>query len=204
MLFIGTENNGFAHAVGIHQVGGDLLRHLANTILEYDIIIVVGIIVDAILYLISIDIALTSGGSPFGADVGGDVDHPEGGEEAIIDALLEAIGIDRLAKVGNRGLVLCLFGGGGHTELCCSLEVLEDHFPRAIITSTASMALIDDDQVEEVGLEELLILWLIILSYHLLIEGEVDFVGCPAGVLDILLIIDLVGGIGEWLEVLLY
>ena len=64
------------------------------------------------------------------------------------------------------------------------------------------MALIYDDQIEEVGLEELLILLLPALPYQLLIEGEVDLVGSDPGT-AILPVVDLVDGLRQWLEVLL-
>ncbi len=65
------------------------------------------------------------------------------------------------------------------------------------------MALVNDDQVEELGLEEFLVVLGSFLTYELLIEREIHLMG-GVGTLLVLLIVDFVNGICQGLEVLLY
>ena len=74
-----------------------------------------------------------------------------GGEEAVLDALPQAVGVDRVAEVGVGVHVIVALGRGGHPKLKGGLEVLQDLPPTAFVPGTPPMALVNDDQVEEVG-----------------------------------------------------
>ncbi len=76
-----------------------------------------------------------------------------GGEEAVLDALLERVGVDRVAEVVDVGDVLGLLGRGGEADLRGGGEVVEDLAPGGVVGGAAAVAFVDDDQVEEVGRE---------------------------------------------------
>ena len=52
-----------------------------------------------------------------------------GSEEAIFDALLERVGVNGVAEVGDVRNVFRFLGGGSETELIGSLKVVEDFPP---------------------------------------------------------------------------
>ena len=80
-----------------------------------------------------------------------DAHHLVGREKAVFDALLEAVGVNRLAEVGDVGNVFGFLRCGGHAELNGAVEVFEDFTPGGIVRRTAAMTFVDDDQVEEVA-----------------------------------------------------
>ena len=82
---------------------------------------------------------------------GRDLLHLEGREEAVVDALLERVDVDRLAEVGVGVDVVLALGRRRHAELHRRREVVEDAAPVALVVGAAAVALVDDDEVEEVG-----------------------------------------------------
>ena len=82
---------------------------------------------------------------------GRDLLHLERREEAVVDAFLERVDVDRLAEVGVGVDVVLALGRGGEAELHGGGEVVEDAAPVALVVRAAAMALVDDDEVEEVG-----------------------------------------------------
>ncbi len=81
---------------------------------------------------------------------GGDLLDPEGGQEAVVDAVLEGIDKHRLAEIGVGVHVVLALGRSGEAKLHRRGEVLQDAAPVALIVRPAAMALVDDDEVEEV------------------------------------------------------
>ena len=102
MILISAEDDGLRHAIGMLEVACDLLCDLSDAVLDDDTVVVVRIVVYPILDLHAMDIGLALDRAPFIPDIGRDVHDLEWSKEAIIDPLLEAIGIDRLAEVGYR------------------------------------------------------------------------------------------------------
>ena len=141
--------------------------------------------------------------SPSIPDIGLDIDDLEGRKETIVDAFPETVFVDGLAKVGDVRLIASFLWCGRHTDLDGIREVLQNLSPIAIILCASSVALVHDNEVEEFGLEEFLVVGCSLLPDELLIEGKIEFVG-RIGVLFVLLIIDLVNGVCERFEVLLY
>ena len=81
----------------------------------------------------------------------GNLLHAEGREEAVVDAFLERVDVNRLAEIGvGVGVVLAL-RCRGEAELHGGSEVIEDAAPVALVVCAAAMALVDDDEIEEVG-----------------------------------------------------
>src|SRR5262249_48781004 len=118
--------------------------------------------------------------------------NPIRGQEAIGDALLEAIRVERVAEVDVGVSVVLPERRGRHSELGSWVEGLQDVPPVAVVTSGAAMALVHDDEIEEVRgvfLEESRPAFILGDG---LISGEVHL---PA--LDRLTFLDLVPGISE-------
>ncbi len=76
--------------------------------------------------------------------------HLERREEAVVDPFLERVDIDRLAEVGVGVHVVLPFRRRGQAELHRRREVIEDAAPVAFVVRAAAMALINDDEIEEV------------------------------------------------------
>src|SRR5262249_27742585 len=77
--------------------------------------------------------------------------HTEWREEAVIDALLERIGIDRAAKVGVRVHVVLAPGRRGEAELNGRSKIRENIAPGAFVVRSAAMTLVNNDKIEELG-----------------------------------------------------
>ena len=125
-----------------------------------------------------------------------DTHHLVGREKAILDALPEAVGVDRLAKVGGAGDVLSLLGGGGEAELDAAGEVFEDFAPLGILGGAAPVTFVDDDQVEEIRGDVSEDLVVFVRAGDSLIEAQIDLVRRIDGALA-----DLGHHLAEGLEV---
>jgi hypothetical protein len=77
-----------------------------------------------------------------------------GREEAVVDALPQAILIDGVAEVEVGVAIVVAKRRRGHSELECRLEVFQDRAPRAVVARAAALAFVHDDEIEEVGREE--------------------------------------------------
>ncbi len=203
MILVGTEDNGLVHPVCLAKVLRYLVRYLANAVLYDNVVIIVRIVIFSVFDKLTVNIALPLQGSPAVAYVGGDIDNLIGCQEAIVDTLLEAIAVERFAKIGDVRLVAGFLGSSRHTNLYGIAEILQNLAPVAIVLGTTSMALIHYHHIKEFGFEELLVVLGALLPYQLLVEGEVNLVGC-VGVLLVLLITDLMDGVCKGFEVLLY
>ena len=98
---------------------------------------------------VPIDLALAWAPSG-GIVVGDDTMHAEGGEKSVINALGEAVFVDRIAEVRVGVDVVLSAWCCGHADLGCGLEPLQDLAPVAVVAGAAPMALVDDDEIEEV------------------------------------------------------
>ena len=179
------------------------MGYLTNTVFYDDIVVVVCVVVLAVFDKVAVDVLLSLEGSPSFAYVGRDVDDLEGSKEAVIYAFPEAVFVDRFTKIGDVRLVARFLWCSSHTYLYGIRKVFQNLAPIAIVFCASPVALVHNDEVEKFGLEEFLVVLRPFLSDELLVEREVNLVGY-IGVLFVLLIIDLVDSIREWLEVLFY
>ena len=106
-----------------------------------------------------------------------DLDDFVRSEEAVLDALLERVRVDRLAEVVDVRDVFGLLGRGRQADLGCRGEVIKNLAPGGVLGGAAAVALIDDDQVEkarrELAEQLLAFLW----AGDGLVQAEVDLVG---------------------------
>ena len=60
MVFVGTKHNGFIHPTRLFQIGCDFVGHFTDAVFDDDVVIVVGIVIDAIFYEVTKNVTLTS------------------------------------------------------------------------------------------------------------------------------------------------
>ena len=184
MLLIDAEDDGLLEAVAaLLEELGDLLGDQLGAVVEDQRAVEILLVVDAVLDLVAlaVEFALLR---PIALHVAVDMDldHLVGREEAVADALLQRVGVDRLAEVVDVGDVFGLLRRGGQADLGGGGEVVEDLAPGGILGRAAAVALVDDDQVEEAGRELAEQLLPFLRAGDRLIEAEVDLVGrCRCG-----------------------
>ena len=100
-----------------------------------------------------------------------------GARKPSLDALLERVGVNRLAEIMDVGDVLGFLRRGGQADLRGGGEVFEDLAPGGIFGGAAAVALVDDDQVEKAGREFAEELLPFLRAGDGLVEAEVDLVG---------------------------
>src|ERR1700733_1896631 len=81
---------------------------------------------------------------------GGDLLYAERRQEAIVDALLERIDIQRIAEVSVGVRILLSLWRRSQAELNRGSKVFQDSAPVALVIGPAAVALVDNDEVEEI------------------------------------------------------
>ena len=139
---------------------------------------IVALVVFAVLDLLAVLVGLAGLRAP-AVEVLVEADPHDlvGREEAVVDALPEGVGVDGLAEVVDVGDVLGFLRRGGEADLGGRREVFENLAPGGIFGGAAAMALVDDDQIEEVRRELLVDVLLFLGAGDGLVEAEVDLVG---------------------------
>jgi hypothetical protein len=117
---------------------------------------------------------IPAAGSPAGRVPGGDdaVDAVRG-KEAVFDPLRQTVRVDWIAKVPIGVAVVLAQRCGGHAELVCGCEVLEDLAPGAGVAGAAPVAFVDDNKVEEIGGIFLVQAWSPLILGERLVDGKV-------------------------------
>ena len=77
--------------------------------------------------------------------------HAVGGEKAVLDPLLEAVGVERFPEVAVGVAVILAQRRRGHPQLVGRFKVVENLSPVALIAGAASVALVHHDQIKEVA-----------------------------------------------------
>src|SRR5439155_10601881 len=90
-------------------------------------------------------------------------------------ALAQAVGIDRVAEVEVGIAILIAQGSGGHAQLIGRLEIFEDFAPVGVFLGAAAMALVHDDEIEEVGREFFVQAGAVGILGDGLVSGEIEF-----------------------------
>ena len=151
MLGIYAEHYGFLEAIATSsEVVADPFRYPACALVDDQGAIEILLVVDAIVYFIATVIHFTSlRAVALHVYIQVDADHLVGSKEAISYALLEGIGIERLAKVMNIGYVFRFFRRCSQTDLGGIREILQDLSPGRIFCCAATMAFIHHNQIKE-------------------------------------------------------
>src|SRR5262249_45126071 len=72
-------------------------------------------------------------------------------EKAVLNALSQAVLINGVAKIRIGVAVLVAQRRCRHAYLKRRFEIVEDSAPRAVFARAAAMALVNDDEIEEIG-----------------------------------------------------
>src|SRR5450759_490022 len=99
--------------------------------------------------------------------------HLVGREESVLDALLERVGVDGIPEVVAGGDLRGFLGRGGQTELGRSGKVIQDFAPGRIGGGAAAVALVHDNEVEEIGRELLEDVFRFLSAGDGLVQGQV-------------------------------
>ena len=146
MFFCSAKHNRFCHTViRLFQVVGYFLSYLCNAVFDYDIVIVIAVIVDTVFYQVSMNIFLSFTWSPFITDIGFDIDYPERCKESVVNAFTQAVGINRLPKIINIGYVFRFLGSRSHTDLDSTGKVFQNLSPVTVLLGRTAMAFVNDN-----------------------------------------------------------
>src|SRR5439155_4973828 len=110
-----------------------------------------------------------------GVPLGDDAVDAIGREEALVNALAQAVGVNRVAEVEVSVAVLIAQWSGGHAELVGGLEVFEDFAPVGVFLSAAAVAFVHDDEIEEVGREFFVKAGPVGILSNGLVGGKIEF-----------------------------
>ena len=184
VFLCGAENNRFLHAVGAFQIAGNLRGYFLRAVFDDDVVIEIAVGVDPILNRIALLVQLTGKRPPAFIDVGVNIDHLEGCQEAILDAFLQAVNVDRFPEVIDVGNVFGFLRRCGHTDLDCGTEILQDLSPVAVLLGGTAVTLVHDDQVKEIRTEKrrqtadrIVLFPFIIPVRKLMVQREIDLMG---------------------------
>ena len=120
-----------------------------GTFVDHERAVEILLVVDAVLDLHTVAVEFARlGPVALHVDVDMDLDDLVGREESFLDALLERVGVDRLAEVVDVRDVLGFLGRGGQADLRGGGEVVEDLAPGRVGRGAAAVAFVDDDQVD--------------------------------------------------------
>ena len=166
-----AKDDGLGAAIRRLQVFGDALCDHAVTVFQHEAAIHVAGVVDAIFD----DIAMLVGHArrrPPAEGVAIDVhaDHFVRCEVAVLDALAKAVGVDRFTEIFDVGNFARLFRRSGEADLRRGREVGEDFTPGGIFVGAATVAFVNDDEIEEVRRKLLVNVSLFVGARHGLIE----------------------------------
>ena len=100
-----------------------------------------------------------------------------GARKPSCDALLERVGVNRLAEIMNVGDVFGFLGRGREADLGSGGEIFENLSPGGILGGAAAVALVDDDQVKKAGRELPEELLALLRPGDGLVEAQIDLVG---------------------------
>src|SRR5690606_26584118 len=89
----------------------------------------------------------------FQIDIQADPKHLVRSKKAILYALLERVGINGFAEVFGAGNRFGFLGGGSKANVGGCFEIIQNLTPGTVFRGAATVALVDDDQIEEVRAE---------------------------------------------------
>ena len=192
-----AEDDGLVIAVGGLEQLADLVGDQGGALLEDEAAVVIEFVVLAVFDHLAVLVGLADLGPPaVEVLVDADADDLVGGEEAVGNALAQRIGVNRLAEVVDVGDLAGLLGGGGEADLGGGVEIFEDLAPGGVNRGAAPVALVDHDQIEELGRELFVDVLFLLGAADRLVEGEVDLEGLVRGAVG-----DLGHGRAERLEI---
>ncbi len=200
VVLIVTEHDGFGHRIGALEVFPDLAGDESGALFQHQIAVKILGVVLALFDCLAEFVELAFlGRIAHGVYIGGDADDLVGCKEAIFNALLQRVGVHRVAEIGVVADIFGFFGRGGEAQVRGTAKVVKHITPGRIFRCTATVAFVNDDQIKEIGRKLAIDLLPFFLTGHGLVERKVDLV-----VFLDLAIGDLVHHLAKWGEVLLH
>jgi hypothetical protein len=134
----------------ISQMPGDGLRACA----QGDAALKIASGINLVRNLASVAVEVVLAGPPAGGiPLRDDAMHAIRRKEAVVNALLEAVLIDRVAEIQVGVAVVLALRCSSHAELVGRLEIFEDFAPVGIVLGAAAMAFVHNNQVKEIRSE---------------------------------------------------
>ena len=155
VFLIDAEDDRFLEAVpALLQERRDFSGHELGAFVQPQHAVEVPGVVDAVLDLVAGAVELPLlGAVALHVAIDMDLDDLVGRQKPVADPLLQRIGVHRRAEVIDVGNVSGFLGRGGQADLRGRREVLQNLPPGRILGGAATMALVDDDEIEEAGRE---------------------------------------------------
>ena len=151
VLLVHAEDDGFGEPVGLAQELRQVLRDALGAGAEgdtfFEIVGVVLLIRD--VAPVAVEFALARPPARR-VPLGDDAVDAVGSEEAVVDSLPQAVGVDRIAEIAVRVGVVLVLRSGRHSDLVRRLKIVQNLAPTAFVPRAAAVAFIHDDQVEEI------------------------------------------------------
>ena len=147
-----TEDDGFLEAVAafLEELGhlpGDTLGALVDDQIPVEVLLVVNAVLDLVAVLVGLPLF---GAVALDIDIEVDLHHLVGRKEAVADAFLQRVGVNRFAEVVDIGDVFRLLRRGGEADLGGGREIVENLPPGGILGRAAAVTFVDHDEVEKI------------------------------------------------------
>ena len=174
VLLVHAEDDGLRVSVRLLEEPRQMPRDRPGPGLQRDHALEFGGVVFGIRDFPAVPVQLALVRPPAGGVVIGDhaVD-PIRGEKAVRDALGQAVLVDRVAEVIVGVDVVLPSRRRGHADLARRLEPLQDFPPVAVVAGAAAVALVHDDQIEEVPRILAVQAGAILIAGDGLVDGEI-------------------------------
>ena len=96
---------------------------MQDTVFNYDVIIIIAVVVNAVFNFVAVNIFLTFIWTPAIADIGGYVYYFKRRKETVFNAFFKAVSINRFTKIAEVRNIFCFFWGCRHAYLRCTAEI---------------------------------------------------------------------------------
>ena len=172
-----AKDDGLGVTVGGFEVLGDLGRHGFVALFQHQLAVHVGAGVDAVFNQVAVLVRHARRGAPAeGVFVQVHADDLVRCQVAVLNALLEAVGVEGRAKIVAVGNLLGFLGRGGQADLGGAAEISEDFAPRGVFVGAAAVALVHHDEVKEVGTELFVDVLFFVRAADGLVQRQINFV----------------------------
>src|SRR6266581_8289439 len=126
MFLINTENDGLVKAIGLLEKLGQVASDGPGTLAQSNFTFKLRRLVLLFRYDTPIKVTCARSRTPASYVVAGhDAMHMVGCQEAVINALAEAVGVDGIAEVAVGIDIVIALRGGGHAKLIGRFEVIQ-------------------------------------------------------------------------------
>ena len=154
VILVGAEHNRFLHSICALEELRYLFRNFICAVFEDNVVVKVTIGINTIFNNLTILVQLIFIRPPTIANVCANIDDPKWSKKTVFDSFAQAVGIDRLAEIIDVGYILGFFRCGGHADLRCRGEIVENPAPIAVSFCGATVALIYDNKIKKVLLKQ--------------------------------------------------